>query len=907
MTGKRYLLAAVLVLAGVAFYFDTAAPPVVEHVSGAPVGQLPGNVEPLEYILDLTIDPGETRFGGEVRINVEFHEKTDLIWLHGKGLEVSESFVIDGDGKRVDVQYDEVGETGVVRLLASRELGPGEATLVFHYSAPFNDALEAIYRVEEAGRFYAFSQMEAISARLAFPGFDEPAFKTPYSIILTVREEHQAVTNTPIVSEENLGNGFKRLVFDATKPMPTYLLAFVVGDLDIVEWEPIPATAVRDWPVPLRGVTVKGKGDDIRYALSHTAEIVNKLEEYFGIPYPYEKLDIIAAPDFAAGAMENVGAIVYREQLMLLNDSSSVLRRQRYASVHAHELAHQWFGNLVTMPWWDDIWLNEAFATWMGHKSAHAWRPQEHFDRLLQGRALRAMADDSLNSARQIHQAIESDHDIANAFDSITYSKGGGVLNMFEQYMGEEAFRNGIRNHLEKHRFGTATAADFLASLGEAGGNAAIPEAFATFLDQSGVPLVEVSWGCAATGGVVASLRQSRYLPLGSRGKSDRLWQIPVCLAYEDTAGRRKQCTLLDKEEVDVVLPAQSCPTQVIPNADGAGYYRWSLSGDGWEQAIRGMDALSEKEILSLADSLEGAVRAGKADLPVYFDAVSAMLANDSVAVAGEPLPFLTYTLRHLTPADRIAEARTALARLYAPLLDELGLTANSPLDEREPVDAALLRWKVVDFLALEARQPELRAELAERAGAYIGFGGNGEIDPGAIDPDLVATALVVGCQELGAEYYDALLAHLENSSDAILRENILTALSLADDPVLAERTRSLILSSILRDNEVDHVLEAQAFDTFDSGPVWRWLRDNFDAVLSRTPEWRHGKLIELAGSFCDEKRRLEIREYFRPMVDDLSGGPRELDKALEKIELCTALTERQRPVMAAYLSESGG
>ena len=307
----------------------------------------------------------------------------------------------------------------------------------------------------------------------------------------------------------------------------------------------------RDRPLPLRGIAARGKGKKLAYALEHTEGILTSLENYFSLPYPYAKLDIIAVPDFDAGAMENAGAITYREQLLLFDDTSSIMSKRSYERVHAHELAHQWFGDLVTPYWWNDIWLNEAFATWMAYVSLENWKPGEGFRRDLNQRMITAMESDSMITARQVTQPVLTNHDIANAFDGITYSKGGGVINMIEGLLGREAFRKGVQSYMEKYSYGNASSADFFASLAAQSTElppAQVESAFRSFLDQPGLPLVETSILCSASA-VSVSLKQSRYLPLGSTGSTDGRWEIPVCLRYAVQGESQRTCLLLTEQE----------------------------------------------------------------------------------------------------------------------------------------------------------------------------------------------------------------------------------------------------------------------------------------------------------------------------------------------------------------------
>jgi len=411
------------------------SPEVNTVADDIPYGQLGTDVIPVSYQLTLNIVPELDQFSGTAIIELEIAEPLDYFYLHGKNLEVSRVQLATADSL-LDASYEQVDKSGIARINLSQAVS-GSARLEIEYSAPFGQSLAGLYKVSESGNDYAFTQFEAISARKAFPGFDEPGFKAPFDITLIVPEKLVAISNTPEISSE-LKDGMKFVSFATSKPLPTYLIAFAVGDLDVVEWLPLPATDIRPRELPLRGIAAKGKGDQLAYALEGTNAIVTALESYFGTPYPWAKLDILAVPDFAAGAMENAGAITYRESLLLFDDTATPKRQRRYKMVHAHELAHQWFGDLVTPVWWNDIWLNESFATWMAFVAMDFAEPQGNYRRDLVSRGLQVMASDSLVNARQIRQPILSNNDISTAFDGITYSKGGAVLSMFENYLGRE-------------------------------------------------------------------------------------------------------------------------------------------------------------------------------------------------------------------------------------------------------------------------------------------------------------------------------------------------------------------------------------------------------------------------------------------------------------------------------------
>ncbi|MDH5255234.1 MAG: M1 family metallopeptidase, partial [Gammaproteobacteria bacterium] len=420
-----------------------------DDATGAPAGRLGTQVRPLAYRLELRILPDEAEFSGTAAIDVEIAAPTRVIHLHGNGLKVRTAAWGNGAGAGKAGRYTQVDPSGVVQLDFDEPVPPGKGTLRIEYTGGYGRGGEGLYKSVIAGEAYTFTQFQPIDARRMFPGFDEPGFKTPFDIAVTTRAANVVVGNTPVRGERPAGDGLKRVELATTLPLPTYLIALAVGPLDVVEGAPVPPNGARRTPLPLRGVATRGKGPRLRYALENTSAMVLYLEDYFGAPFPYPKLDLIASPDFGGG-MENAGAIIYGDPRLLLADDASVSDRRGFGGIHAHELAHQWFGDLVTPKWWDDIWLNESFANWMGFKAGNAWQPALRLDVVPALQTPAAMELDSRIAARQIRQPVDRNADIGSAFDAITYLKGGAVLGMFESWLGEDGFRAGIRTHMQR-------------------------------------------------------------------------------------------------------------------------------------------------------------------------------------------------------------------------------------------------------------------------------------------------------------------------------------------------------------------------------------------------------------------------------------------------------------------------
>jgi alanyl aminopeptidase len=883
----------------------SAAPPTpVAALPGAddpvPTLRLPSDVHPLAESIELYVDPKQDRYTGTVDIAVALDQPRALVWLHGKALHVTAASVVPDGAAPIPGTWQERHESGVAALVLASAVPAGKARLHVEFDAAFGNGQKGLYKASEAGDSYAFTQFEAIAAREAFPCFDDPGFKIPFTTTLLVPLDAKAVANTHEVSRAP-ENGSMRVAFAPTQPLPSYLVAFAVGPLDIVPAPDVPPDGVRTRPLPLRGVSVRGRGKEMGYALGHAGEILSTLEKYTGIEYPYDKLDIIAVPG-KGGAMENPGAVTFREAALLFDATTATVGQRRgYAGVMAHELAHQWTGDLVTMQWWDDTWLNEAFATWLGNKTVDAWDPKMHAGMTLLRGVQGAMSTDALVNARAIRQPIASTHDIENAFDTITYQKGGGVLSMFERWAGAEAWQKGLHAYLDKHRFGSATADDFLDAENAATGKD-VKTAFHTFLDQPGLPFVEVSLACgdapkrkpeSKAGTAVpptVHFKQSRYLPLGSTGDSARTWKIPICVRTATT----EKCTLLTQAEGDLVLADSNsppvghvdCPDWVFPNADADGYYRFALAPDDLAKLRKHLDGLTTREKVAYATSVRAGYSRGTTLYADALAAVTPLVAEHDPAAAEEPMAYVGQARDWLSADPLRAKVEGYGRTLYAPLARKLGWEAKKDDDD----ETRQLRGSVIGFLAMTARDPQVRAEAKKRGLAYMGVGKDAKIHIDAVDPNLVSTCLSVVGEDADRATWDAMKALFTQSVDEALRGRLLWAMGLAKDATLSASARELVLDPSLRDNETLTPLWAQlgAFETRET--AWGWLKDHYDAVRARLPKHHGGvALVGAPHPFCDEAHAADAQAFFGPKVDGIDGGPRALASTLEDIHLCVA------------------
>ncbi|MFK7888632.1 MAG: M1 family metallopeptidase [Gammaproteobacteria bacterium] len=854
----------------------------------APLGQLNGPATPVGYQLDLTVLPRQDTFNGSVSIDVDLSERAEGVYLHGRDLKVSDASVRTAAGKSVRVDYRQLTDDGVAYAAFARPVDAGRITLSFTYEAPFDRQLLGLYRVEEAGLLYAFTQFESIFARKAFVSFDEPRFKTPFEMTLTVRDEHTAIFNTEAVEETKLDDGLKRVRFATTEKMPTYLVALAVGELDVVEGKDIPPSALRKRPLPLRGIAAKGKGADLAYALATTGDILAPLEEYFGQPYPYSKLDIIAVPDFQSGAMENAGAVTFRERLLLLKPDAPVTQKQAYASVMAHELAHMWFGNLVTMPWWNDIWLNESFATWMSYKAIAQYNPGARPELRRLGRLRAAKREDGLVSARQIREPVNDHHGIVAAFDGITYAKGGAVLNMLENSLGEERFRDAVRDHMTRFAWGNADVNDFIDSLVRVS-TPVIGKSFKSYLFQNGLPSVAVTKSCANGAMTVA---QSRFVPLGSTSEQTQSWVLPLCVRYGRGNEVYGQCEWLESASSTFEFDGGDCPDWMMLDANFAGYYQWQMPAANYAALHGAPAALLEAEWESVADSLHAGLVDGSIDVRDAWTALEPMAISRWPSVALAPSRVLESWLDRFGDEPKVAAMlRQTGQRLYAGknvanAFDADFVRALSRDEDR------VFYGKLARFSALVAREPTVRkVALASVSEALTKDG----IDYAKLTPLTRQVALTVAVQDGDDTVRERILNTFLDSGDAQYRAAALSALGHTTKPKLAARLRQLALDGRIRTNEISRLLNSQLRDQNARNDAWRFVRDHYDDLLERMPPSHAARLPKSMVPFCDTVMVDLMLGVFAERAPEVPGGQRELDKAIESIEQCAARSEHER------------
>jgi alanyl aminopeptidase len=841
-------------------------------------------VGPIRYRADLTIVPDQDTFTGVIEIDLQFAEPTSILWLNSERLIVKDATLTVGHEKlaakviREPIDY--------VGFAFKHPVAPGDATLHVAYQGGINRKdQQGIFQMKDGDRWYVFSQFEALWARRAFPCFDEPAYKVPWQLTLRVKKDQVALSNTPILSETDAGDGMKEVKFAQTKPLPSYLVAFAVGDLDLVD-----AGATAKKHTRIRIAVPHGRGPEAKYAAETTPAIVSLLEDYFDIPYPYEKLDEVAIPLFG-GAMENAGLVTYGSSIILATPEQDTPSRQReWVWTAAHELAHQWFGDLVTTAWWDDIWLNEGFASWTANKIVNEYHPEWHADIGALNSSQGAMQSDSLVSARRVRQPIAAKDDIINAFDSITYDKGAALLNMFESYMGREKFRAGIRRYLTKYAWKNATSAEFLAAL--AGNDPRTASAFSTFLDQPGVPLVTVALECRG-GAAKLALSQQRFLPLGSVGSAGQVWEIPVCVRYPAGQSEARACELLSHKSDQLPLPpGGGCPAWVEANAGAAGYYFGLYEGNLLEALLKDdAQVLTLAEKVALVGNVASLTRNGKIALGRALALAPSLARDPASQVVAKTMEITAGLQDNLVSEDLLPRYRQYLLDIYGGRARNLGWKMKA----NESENARLLRPAILNVVANEAEDPELIAQAKQLALAWLD-------DHKAVAPDMVGVVLATAARHGDRALFDRLRAAAKKEPDENFRGHLLSALGSFQDPGILRAALSIVLSDEFDSRESLDILFAPAQRRQTRDFAYDFVKQNWDRLVAMLPTDTGAFLPRVAGGYCDTAHRQDVESFFSGRSTKYTGGPRILTQVLEGIDLCVAYKNAQEASVAEFL-----
>ena len=841
--------------------------------------RLPTIVTPSHYDLAFVVDLGRERFEGTETIRVTVAEPTARVVLNAFEIQFREVTIGSGAAAQTaTVTLDESAQTAT--LTVPKPLAKGDTEIHARFSGILNTKLRGFYISKTKLRKYAVTQFESTDARRAFPCFDEPHFKATFAVTLTIDRGDIAISNGKVLSDTpGPATTQHTMKFSTTPKMSSYLVAMTVGDFKCVE-------GAAD-NIPIRICATPDKRELTHIALDSAQQVLRFYNSYYAIKYPFGKLDVVAVPDFAAGAMENTGAIFYREtDLLAESKSASVNTRKTIASILAHEMAHQWFGDLVTMQWWDDIWLNEGFATWMANKPVAAAHPDWNVDVDEAQENQTALALDSLATTRPIHSDVNTPAQIDEAFDAIAYQKGAAVLRMLESYVGADTFKKGINAYLQAHAYGNATSEDFSKSIASTSGKP-VERILPTFVNQPGVPLIDVSIACTGNQTAV-TLKQQRFVIDAARAETGR-WQIPICVKVPGSS--TPSCDVMTDVSKTVNLPG-ACAPWVFANAGAHGYYRTAYPSDMIRAiAPRVGTELTAPERLVLLDDEWALVRANRHTAGDYLTLAAGYGREHTSGVLEEVTRRLAAIHEDLTTDATRPQLESFTRSLLHPLFEEVGFAGSAgDTDERRSLRAVL-----IGTLGTFGRDADVAAK--SRAALDRALAGGPALE------STVAGAIVKAASQSGDEkLFDALVAAAERASSPEEQYRYLFALANFQDPALIQRALERSLTPQLRSQDTAIYLAQFLVNPASRPRAWAFVKEHWSALEPKVViSLGDVNLTRSLGAFCEAGPRDDIKAFFA--AHPLPGAARTLTQTLEQINNCIALRDKQTPAVTAWLA----
>jgi aminopeptidase N len=845
--------------------------------------RLPGNVVPEHYTLWFAPDLEKETFRGRESIDVVLTEPSTTITLHAAEIAFSEVTITSaGRTQTARVTLDASRETATFTV--PQPIAEGKATIQITYTGILNDKLRGFYISKANGRKYAVSQMEATDARRAFPSFDEPAFKATFDISLMIDSADTAISNGKMLSDTpGPEPGKHTLTFERTPKMSTYLAAMLVGDFVCREGS--------SDGIPIRICSTPDKRGLTAFALEAAQQQLAFFNTYFGIKYPFGKLDIIGVPDFSAGAMENAGAITFRERLLLVDPAnSSVATRKRVAGIISHELAHQWFGNLVTMKWWDDIWLNEGFATWMANKPVAAWRPDWHVEQDDAADTQGALGIDAMRSTRPIRMKVETPAEINEVFDGIAYEKTAAVLRMIESYVGPESFRQGVASYLRRFSYANAAGEDFWNEMTRVTGKP-VDRILRSFVDRAGAPVLSVESRCVAGKTTEVDLAMGRFIGAPGAPREEQTWTLPACLK---TASGQPRCEVIDRPKQTVQLNGcgKTGGDAVFANSDSRGYYFTEYSPEDARALAHSANALNAVERLRLLGDEWWMVRGGRHDAGVYLDVASAFANDTASSVIGTIADRLAGIGEDLVaPADQ-PKYQAWIRSHFAHQLTALGL----PGDATDNDETQVRRATLLELVGVTGNDPAVQKRSRELAAQYLN-------DQRSLPATLAATVLKVAALNGDRALYDQYVAKLGTlAAQPEEYYRFFSALPMFKDPALSKRTLEFALSPAVRTQDTGTLVGSMMVQPWSQELTWEFVKTNWQTIVKSLGEFQGiPSIVESTGSFCSAPRAHEVRAFFDQ--NPIPSSQRAVQQAIERIENCVALKERQSKPLAAWMA----
>lgn len=845
--------------------------------------KLPPSVRPERYQLRLTPDLTAFTFVGGETVDIEVLQPTTEIILNVAELQIHSVAVVTENGQTITgaVTLDEINERALFTFPEPLSSGPYQLQLRF--TGILNDKLRGFYRstykdADGQDKVLASTQFESTDARRAFPCWDEPAYKAVFQTTLVIPEHLTAISNTAIVHETSLpGTGTKEVVFADTIKMSTYLVAFIVGEFEGTDPVYIGQTPLRVWAVP-------GKRQLAQFGQEVGAASLRFFTEYYHYPYPGDKLDLIAIPDFAAGAMENLGAITFRETALLVDEKSAARSDlERVANVVSHENAHMWFGDLVTMRWWNGLWLNEAFATFMATLAVDHYKPDwQRWTSFSVSRAS-AMAVDGLHSTRPIEFPVQRPEDAAGMFDVLTYQKGAAVLRMLEQYLGAETFRAGIALYLRRHEFDNTETTDLWDAIEEAS-HQPTRALMDSWVFQPGYPLVSIR---TEGNDIVISQQIFRYLQ--DDNDLERRWQVPIFLRASTAQGTHSQTALLTGDEVRITLSSQ--PDWVVVNAGGHGFYRVWYAPELHKRLTANLyDTLSAVERFNLVNDTWAAAQAGLTPMTTYLDLLSLFRNETDLNVWNIILASGQY-LYHMLDAQQRPALQTFLRNLLTPIVQNLSWNPQAG----EPELIGQLRGDLLSALGTLGDDKTIQDEARTRYAQY-------KQNPAAVDRNVVPALVSILAGSGGTTEYEEFTTSFKAAKTPQEETRYLFALAAFQSTDLFERTLRLTINGEVRTQNAPYLMRSLLLNTEQRERAWAFLKASWDEMGRQYPDNSIVRMCEGILSLVTPELEAEVIDFFAS--HPVKQGAKTMQQHLEKLRIAVAGKERDAANIAAYLQQ---
>ncbi|MBQ4830550.1 M1 family metallopeptidase [Alteromonas sp. MMG017] len=829
--------------------------------------RLPSSVTPTFQDIHLNLDPDAPNYSGSTRISITVNSATKKVGFYQQDLTVTHAEL--SQNERVIALNVEQGEYNINWGMAEADIAPGKYTLIIDFEGKVNTSSDGMYlsRFEETN--YIFTQFEDMHARKAFPSFDEPAFKIPYQMTITAPEKQAVVSNTPVESHD-VSEGMQTVKFEKTKPMPTYLIAYTVGPFDSVE--------LKGLSVPGKIYVPKGYADKTKFVVKHTPEILATLEDFFDIKYPYKKLDFVAVPNFTHGAMENVGLITYRDSLLLLADEPGLTERKGPLNVIAHELAHQWFGNLVTMAWWDDLWLNEAFASWAASYTMMELYPELNFaDRIVQESAFGA---DASPTVKPVKKVVRTQPDVMDGL-GLNYSKGESILQMIESLIGTEKFREGVRNYMNTHAWGNTVADDLWAAL-DGVSDINLSAMMKAYLEQPAYPLISID--------DKGTITQERFHYAGATVDA-QTWAVPLKLTYKVNGAIKQELVFIDKAKTQ--LPQLAEADWVFPNDNATGYFRWAITSKQLDNLLGDLNVLNNREKKNVLYNMQALLNAGKVNIDSIMPVLNA-LAKDNDPVVKRAAVGVLAEFDYLVNDDNKANYAALLNQEYLPLLNELTLQQTS--DESESVIS--LRNQLYSLLGNRANNETLIKQSESLAKQYIE-------DSSAVPAGIAGTAIGVTTKHSEEALYETLVAAFKKAQLPNVKRTLLYSMRYTDEATVNKMLDLALTDDITPANTL-YMLVRVSRNLELKTALYKWLNSNLDALIAKMPDYHVSRMPEFVSTTCSAENVEMAKAFYEPIKDKHEGMARSFDIMLDESKQCLRLKATYQEDFNKFLAKYG-